>query len=212
MNFRELCHVKPVENPESINPIDRVSWLWPNGDMGGWFGPKGDWMVHQTKWYNYCRGFTIAIQAGGCCGMYPRMMADKFEVVYTFEPKPLNFFCLVNNCQSENIVKIQAAIGETFELVSMRICNENIGMNHIAGGGFIPQLMIDCLNLPKCDLIALDLEGTELAALRGAQRTIEQFKPVIVIEAGMRHDIKAFLEGFGYAPREASSMDTIYSV
>ena len=31
-------------------------------------------------------------------GMYPRLLAERFQYVYTFEPYYLNFRCLVHNC------------------------------------------------------------------------------------------------------------------
>jgi hypothetical protein len=43
-------------------------------------------------------------------------------------------------------------------------------------------MRIDDMHLPSCDLIQLDIEGYELFALQGAQRTIEQYRPVIMIE------------------------------
>lgn len=42
--------------------------------------------------------------------------------------------------------------------------------------------LADELDLPKIDLIKLDLEGHELDALRGAQKVIERFKPAFVAE------------------------------
>lgn len=39
----------------------------------------------------------------------------------------------------------------------------------------------------RIDLIKLDIEGTELAALRGACRVIKQFRPVLIFECGSEY-------------------------
>lgn len=44
------------------------------------------------------------------------------------------------------------------------------------------MVTIDSLDLPGCDLIVLDTEGTEPLAIDGAMQTIEKFKPVLMIE------------------------------
>lgn len=41
---------------------------------------------------------------------------------------------------------------------------------------------IDSLNLDSCDVIHLDIEGYETNALRGAMKTIQKYKPLIVLE------------------------------
>ena len=58
--------------------------------------------------------------AGGNQGLYPRLLSEIFENVYTFEPDPLSFHCLAANCQKSNIVKIQAALGRERGLVQMQ--------------------------------------------------------------------------------------------
>ena len=47
---------------------------------------------------------------------------------------------------------------------------------------FTPSIIIDNLNLPGCDLIQLDVEGYELNALLGAEKTIKKYYPVLCVE------------------------------
>jgi len=79
-------------------------------------------------------------------------------------------------------------------------------------------MKIDDLNLADCDLIVLDVEGAELAALKGARRTIEACHPVIMIEDrehGLRFGVKqgdapAWLEGtFGYRVAASVRKDVV---
>jgi FkbM family methyltransferase len=46
--------------------------------------------------------------------------------------------------------------------------------------------------------IKIDVEGHELAALKGMQRTLGEHRPLLLIEAGWHPPIMQFLSGFGY--------------
>lgn len=131
----------------------------------------------------YCRSFHVAVQAGGNIGVWPLHLASKFDTVYTFEPDSQNFACLAWNTRDcENVVRLQAALGEAQKLVGMNRTPENIGAHMVNGAGIIPMLSIDSLRLPHCDLIYLDIEGHEPQALMGARNTIARFHPVLSIE------------------------------
>lgn len=126
----------------------------------------------------------VLVQAGGNAGYYPKLYAQLFNEVYTFEPDPLNFFCLSLNCNVPNVHKFQACLGDKNECVNVFNATTTLGHggSHVQGSGTIPTMMIDQLNLNDCSLIHLDIEGYEEHALRGAKETINRFKPVIVIE------------------------------
>ena len=42
-------------------------------------------------------------------------------------------------------------------------------------------------NLNKLDFIKIDVEGNEMQTLRGAKKTIEKFKPILMVEMEQRH-------------------------
>lgn len=61
-------------------------------------------------------------------------------------------------------------------------------------------LSIDSLDLDRIDLIKLDIEGMELEALEGAARSIQKFKPQMLIE-WIKSDKQALIKlllGYGY--------------
>jgi FkbM family methyltransferase len=106
-------------------------------------------------------------------------------MVYTFEPNPLNFYCLVQNCQADNVVKIQAALGAYCGTVRNIPNDRNTGMNMIDEydeTGHVPMLTLDSFSLKFLDLLYLDLEGHETKALKGAVSTILKHRPVVVLE------------------------------
>jgi FkbM family methyltransferase len=137
----------------------------------------------------FCKNKRTVIQAGGNCGIYSRLYSELFETVYTFEPDPINFYCLNRNIKNTNVVKFQSCLGLEHKLVSVAI-NENAiakkgyncGTFQVSGNGKIPVLKIDDLALDQCDLIHLDIEGFEGFALQGAIETIKKFKPTICLE------------------------------
>ena len=43
------------------------------------------------------------------------------------------------------------------------------------------------LNLKNLDFIKIDVEGNEMQTLRGAKKTIEKFKPILMVEMEQRH-------------------------
>lgn len=174
----------------------------------------GDWYQgYSSTYYRYVKDYNVVVQAGGYCGIYPRLFAEKFNSVYTFEPDPLNFLCLTLNCDRDNIIKFQSALGDKHEMVLLnRLCLTNKGMNVVRPytNASIPTLLIDDLDLSDCNFIQLDTEGYELKILKGAARTIEKFKPVIAVEDS-NDNIKSYLSTFGYEERETINRDTIFS-
>jgi len=198
---------------ESVDGIK--DWLWISSDNGAWDGPKMDWETsHKIKYFEHVKKFDVCVQAGGNQGMYPRLLSEKFASVYTFEPDPLNFHCLVYNCQKMNIYKFNAALGDIAgDLFLSRGSMTNTGTHTVNNNnGFkIIQMTIDSLNLSACDLIALDIEGYEEQALKGAIKTIEKYKPVIAAERGVG-SMQKVLEDLGYVYRGNSVSDQIFSV
>ena len=89
----------------------------------------------------------VAIQAGGNCGIWARELAPIFDTVYTFEPDPTNFACLVHNAPRKNVIKFQACLGLDHVLVDLAVNPKNIGANYVSGPGRIPVLKIDDLAL-----------------------------------------------------------------
>lgn len=144
-------------------------------------------------------GRLVAVQAGGNVGVWPLHLAHRFKEVFTFEPDDLNYKCLVRNCGGkENIHAFNAALGDAHGSVSMARIPGNAGASFIRAGRDVQVVRIDDLALEHCDFIALDVEGYELSALKGAERTIRKFRPTILIED------KGLSERYGVAQGEAT--------
>lgn len=171
----------------------------------------------------YTKGRDVVIQAGGNVGTWAIWLAERFKSVYTFEPDSMNFYCLARNAWMPNVHKFQAALGDYYSTpVEMNFHNNNIGAhNVISHQGSIPCMAIDQLNLRKCDMIVLDIEGYEFLALKGAKATLEDLHPVLQLEdrghgdklgVGGEKEISAFLEPMGYRKVDSVAKDTIWAV
>lgn len=145
----------------------------------------------------FCRSFHLAVQAGGNVGVYPLALAQRFSQVLTWEPSPENFECLRRNTMiGGRILAFNAALGDNHFPVSLELPESvNCGTYRVRPPGevSVPVMMLDDLHLDRCDLIWLDVEGYELRALRGAERTIARHKPVIAVE------VKDHCRRYGYS-------------
>jgi len=141
-----------------------------------------------------CQQFRTAIQAGGNVGVYPMAMAQKFERVYTVEPDAANYEALaINTASQPRVVIRRAAFGQDHSKAAIdQIYPDNIGAHQIKEGNEFDVLPIDSLGVIDCDLLQLDVEGSEHQAILGAIATIEASWPVITLE------LKRHGERYGY--------------
>jgi FkbM family methyltransferase len=196
----------------------RGQYIWPKTDTRCY----NYMMTHYDLPQQICEyvdNKDVCVQAGGNMGVYTKMYAQQFNHVYTFEPEPLNFFCLNQNVTESNVYKYQSCIGKDRNLVNLKIKEANRGKNHVSKTGSIPTLQIDDLGLTTCNLIHLDVEGFELFALLGSIQTIRKCKPVIVVEYFEKNaarynwnleQLESFLRQHGYKLAHTIEEERIY--
>jgi len=133
-----------------------------------------------------CKKARTVVQAGGYIGLWPKKLAELFDEVITFEPVEELRHCLVRNTLGLGNITLYpyALIGE-----EGKDRTEWTWAPHGRSGArtspsqtVVPAMTIDSLNLHDVDLIYLDLEGGEGAALEGATQTIARCSPTIVVE------------------------------
>lgn len=154
------------------------------------------------------KGFDVVVQAGGNVGVYPIALAERFARVITFEPDVANRECLRVNVAGKPIEVRPEALGEAPGHCRIEVVEyDNCGAHKVVPGREVPVVCIDDLELPACDLIWLDIEGAEAAAIRGASKTIERFSPIVVLEEKGLGEI-ASLPGYRRVNRIGN--DTVY--
>lgn len=208
------------ENSPTFEYLEEYKMWWPTYDQQCQ-RHIDYWKRHENDWkpaVELCKQRKVCIQAGGSVGEWPRMLAEHFDFVYTFEPHPDLYQCLVRNCTAENVIKFQAVLGEKRGPIQMRW--KSIGAHWVLPEiGPYPTILIDDLNLPHCDLIILDVEGFETMVLKGAKETIEKFSPVIQLEdkdVEYRHNLPAntadaYMLSIGYTRGLRVGDDRIYT-
>lgn len=203
------------------------SWRWPEYDTE--LIKVFDQVNDIGLILNGTPGRDVAIQAGGACGVWPDRLLEDFDCVMTFEPDLINFECLVKNVRrdSGHLWAYNAALGEhrgACEIVRHMTEKTNAGAGFVgdpmACGVHIPVVSIDEVmthqHISACDLICLDVEGSEASALFGAYLTIMQFRPTIVIEekqlpqGGDHLAARRLLQSWGYQERAAIHRDVIF--
>lgn len=138
-------------------------------------------LEHVTDW-------SVAIDGGAHVGTWTRILAERFQTVYAFEPQPLNFKCLTRNTQRlSNVIRIPQGLGghEHGQTITMQSGTQNSGQWHIehhTAGSAIRVTTLDHLRLDACGFLKLDLEGYEYHGLKGAERLLLKCKPIVLIE------------------------------
>ncbi len=199
---------------------DGSDMLWPIQDVSTWDIIVYDYLETIKPNIELLQKLGImknrgVIQAGGHCGVYPLAFTQFFSMIFTFEPNALSFHCLVNNCQGENVIKMNVALGKSAGRVkSFSVAPGNTGMNQVKDSGnaihYVPMIALDSLALTDIDLIELDLEGYEHDALLGAKETIERNKPVLIIE-NATDEVKQFLSTLGYVEwKKINRLDSLF--
>jgi FkbM family methyltransferase len=64
----------------------------------------------------------------------------------------------------------------------------------------VPMVHLDSLNLPRLDLLKIDVEGMELDVIEGAAKCIAEMRPIMFVEALKTdpHALATRLQGLGY--------------
>lgn len=191
---------------------------WPLNDSGCW-SYMNQYPDVPRRLSDHVTEKGVVVQAGGNAGFYIRQYAEIFDVVYTFEPEPVNFLCLTMNCDSPNVIKFQACVGNETGFLSLSHNVNDVGATHVSGHGILPTMKIDDLGLERCDLIQLDTEGFEYFGILGAEKTIDKFKPVLSIEWyepwASRYDVtlkmlEEFLSRWNYKMIAQYATDRVY--
>ncbi|MHB1086136.1 MAG: FkbM family methyltransferase [Minisyncoccota bacterium] len=156
--------------------------------------------LHRVIEMDIVEDYRVAIDAGANVGVWSNLMSVHFGRVIAFEPNPDTFNILMENVGGLGNVDMhcQAVMDRAG---SVRVFAPKPGKVSTgwqveadeAGGGH--GVSIDDFELDFCGLIKIDIEGAELLALRGADRTIRRCRPVLIVEfAGMS-------SRFGYTDR-----------
>lgn len=139
----------------------------------------------------------VVVDGGANLGSHAVPYAERVGnngTVFAFEPNPFAYACLVHNTKPFHWVHCSpCALTENDSGTYMHLDPTNVGGSYSCEGGtlFVPSVAIDSLDLDRCDLIKLDIEGSELRALKGASQTLKKLKPILILEVNRGHLARA---------------------
>ena len=159
-------------------------------------------------------GRRLAVDGGAHVGSWTRVLAQEFMEVIAVEPEPKSFECLLANTDHlENVRRYRWALWDTPRLtVQMEQRRKhNTGTYQtvvVTPGTGLLTICIDAMCEGRdVDFIKLDIEGAELQALRGAERTLSRCRPAVLFEWAQKtaarygtskEEIEGYLRAFGY--------------
>lgn len=153
-------------------------------------------------------GMTV-MDIGANIGVYALHFARKVGPtgkVYAFEPVPEYFERLKEHItlnDTNNIVPFPFALADQKGKAKMSVASGDSSLFHHLTDRFIevPMTTLDDFiakqGIDRVDAIKLDVEGAELKVIHGADKTIRQFKPIMMVEINA-----TTLQAAGTSPEE----------
>lgn len=170
--------------------------------------------------------FDCAIDGGAHDGFVTNWMVYRFSSVYAFEPgaifekipmyRPGSFIHTFNVALGDKCGEV-AFNDKKHAPRSSRVAYGKKVQIHLREGklSMVDMITIDSLNIAP-DFIKLDLEGYEIFAIRGGEKTIKEHRPVILLE--YKHEERYgeekatdLLEEWGYQEVAHIGVDKIYA-
>jgi FkbM family methyltransferase len=140
----------------------------------------------------HVKNFGVALDIGANVGLWSRDLSERFDKVVAFEPVPDFRECFVLNVTGTNVEVRPCALGAEDTMIDMIVTPGNTGHSHVntssMGSGQIPMWRLDTLQLDRVDYVKIDCEGYELNILRGAEQTLRQHRPIVVVEQKFHTD------------------------
>jgi len=166
--------------------IQQVNGVWvPSNDVH-----LQDWIAGKPFTQNKCLNeflkhceendikLNTVIDVGAWCGTWSLSICSLAENIEAFEPDPTHYHCLEKN-KTANITCRNVALGEAEKQVGLSEDNFTQA-KYITAAGNVQMQTLDSYNFTNVDLIKIDVEGYELSVLKGAERTLEQCKYLMI--------------------------------
>ena len=160
-----------------------------------------------------CRPGAASLDVGANRGVFGWIMREHSASVIAFEPNAEYAGFLRKALAGVQVMEAAASDHEGMATIRVPYREAVAGMGTIEGTNVIDEpfhesqvrtLTLDSLSLPTVGFMKIDVEGHELAVLRGAAELLERDRPNLLIEAEERHrpnavrSIAEHLAAYGY--------------
>lgn len=156
-----------------------------------------------------------AVDVGASVGWFSFHLLRHAPFVYAFEPNPRLARQLAYELRTQPIRVEQVALSDRLELATLRVPRDvhqrasvdvENRLDDVTDLEAIEVVLrtLDSYALDDVGFIKVDVEGHELAALRGAERTLRRCRPLLLVEVEDRHrpdavaTVRSFAESLGY--------------
>jgi FkbM family methyltransferase len=137
----------------------------------------------------------VALDVGANVGLYTmqfsRLVGDSGKVI-SFEPNSENCRLLLLSAEHNDFKNIELLPIALSDRRGAHLFTTAIGTNGTftdqrhdvmsRGCSVVPTLQLDSLDIGHVDVMKLDIEGAEYLALKGSERTIHKYRPIITTE------------------------------
>ncbi|MBN1376555.1 MAG: FkbM family methyltransferase [Dehalococcoidia bacterium] len=153
-----------------------------------------------------------AIDVGANLGIWSYHLSKSFARVESFEP--VSEYCdVIRNTRRKNINVHNEALSSSRGSMELRVPAGEGGLLQTVGQGgverqsqsrVVPVKRLDDYSVGRVRFIRIDVGGHETEVLKGAERTISHFSPVMIIGIEQRHldfpmdDVFKLFESYGY--------------
>jgi len=131
----------------------------------------------------------ICFDIGANIGIYSLLFSRCAKQVYAFEPLPRNLsylYRMMKINQTKNVIIVPCAVTDMGGLSWFQEAESNAeGRLKSDGTQPVPVVSLDSFiksSNVHPDLLKIDVEGAELSVLKGAEKFISKFKPIILLE------------------------------
>ena len=135
-----------------------------------------------NKFIKYCESQTkkmkTVIDVGAWCGTWAKAIEPFAKKVIAFEPDKIHFECLQRNC-TINCTPRMEAVGAQLQEVSLTEDNFTQA-KRVDEKGNIRMITLDHMAYEDVDMIKIDVEGYEMEVLKGATKTLESVKYLMI--------------------------------
>jgi FkbM family methyltransferase len=189
--------------------------------VGRALGLYGEYSEVETRFLRSCiNPGDIVIEAGANIGALTvpmALQAGPTGMVFAFEPQRTTYYALCGNVFLNNLKNtfcFQRALGDEPGVTMIPDIDYDFAGNY---GAFsiseetafdkIPNKLpveinrLDDFGIQGCNLLKVDVEGMEMSVLKGAIRTIQEYKPMLYVENDRndkRDELRQWVEALGY--------------
>lgn len=187
-------------------PLRGKKWIAGSMSHGFWLGIYVDDL--QRELVQHVEPCRVAYDVGANVGFISLLLSDlvgESGQVIAIEPHPVNVDYIHRHMQLnrvQNVTVLAKAVSHEAGTVSFQSGKTRLGGRVASDGDMqVEAIILDECELPPPDYIKMNIEGLEYDALRGAERLLREYHPMIFLEThgdDIHEQCIAFLTQLGY--------------